>query len=328
MGGSNQASSLSWVELPGAEGCGGAPAIAKAVEERLGRHLLVSPAQADLSIEGRVERSGRPPFWHATVRLRDKYGAVLGIRELQSASDDCGELRASVALAAALMIDPDALLHPPAPPPPLPSPVARQEPPAPVPPRIVIERVEVLIPVVASPTPSWGAEQAASFALGFGVLPSTAVGLRLGITVSPPRAWSIEAFGGVWSNQILFAEAGAQVRFSLPYVGLALCPLRVGRSAHARVTVCAGGEVGFLESASQGFVGARTELDPTLSVVTPARLVFPIVGGVAARIGGELGLALIRNQFVYEGPTPSTHVVSSPPLATAAVEAGLSVLFP
>ena len=60
-------SSLSWVELAGAEGCGGAPAVAQEVERRLGRHALVSPAQADLSVEGYAERRGNPPRFHAVI---------------------------------------------------------------------------------------------------------------------------------------------------------------------------------------------------------------------------------------------------------------------
>src|SRR5450432_558737 len=79
---SHRTSALSWVELPGAEGCGGAPAIAKAVEDRLGRHAIVSPAEADLSIEARADRSGHPLLWHAVVVLRRADGEILGIREL------------------------------------------------------------------------------------------------------------------------------------------------------------------------------------------------------------------------------------------------------
>jgi hypothetical protein len=73
----DQTSSLSWVELPGAEACGGAAALAKPVEQRLGRAALVSPAQADLSIEGRAEREG------------DHFRAVLVLAEIE-VYGECG----------------------------------------------------------------------------------------------------------------------------------------------------------------------------------------------------------------------------------------------
>jgi hypothetical protein len=325
---SSRTSSLSWVELPGAEGCGGAPAIARAVEERLGRHVLVSPAQADLSIEARAERSGHPPLWHAVVLLRDQDGAVLGSRELGSATDDCSELRASVALAAALMIDPDAALRPRDPPaPPLPpSPPAPLAPPPPAPPTIIIQRVEVAVPAVAALP--WRAEPSASLALGFGVLPSPAVGLRMGVAVAPPRVWVFEAFGGVWADQTALAEQRAQVRFSLPYVGLTVCPLRLGGDGRPTLSICSGAELGFLGGASQGFTATRSSLDPTLHLVAPARLSFPVVGGVALRAGGELGVALVRNRFVYEDAMRTTQVISDMPLVTAECDLGLSISLP
>ena len=58
-GGEVTRASLSWVRLPGAEGCIAAPALAEAVERRLG-HPVFSPApSATLSVEGWVEPS--PP---------------------------------------------------------------------------------------------------------------------------------------------------------------------------------------------------------------------------------------------------------------------------
>jgi hypothetical protein len=331
----HRTSSLSWVELPGAEGCGGAPAVARAEEDRLGRHALVSPAQADLSIEARVERSGRPPHWHAVMVLRDRDGTVLGGRELGSAAADCAELRASAALAAALMIDPDAALRPdpPAAPPPDPPPVV-PAPPAPVPPlealasppQVIVERVPPG-PVVEAPS-SWGVTPTAGFALGFGVLPATAAGVRLGITVSPPHFWDLALFGGVWAAQTVHAERGAQIRFSLPWAGLAVCPVHLGRRGRPSLSVCVGPEVGFLESEPQDFMSARSSVEPAVSVVAPARIEVPLVGGLGLNLGGELAVYLLRDQFVYEDPVTTTHVVASHPLVTASCDVGLSLSLP
>ena len=97
----------------------------------------MSPAHADLSIEGRAERVGTG--LRAVLVLRDGSGAQLGVRELESDATDCTELRENAALAIALMIDPDAVLRPP----PAPSTPATVTPPAP---EVVIERVEVPAP--------------------------------------------------------------------------------------------------------------------------------------------------------------------------------------
>jgi hypothetical protein len=327
---------LSWVELPGAESCGGAPVMARAIEKRLGRAAIVSPAQADLSIEARAERSGRPPLWHAVLVLRDADGKVLGTRELNSAADDCEELRSAVVVTAALMIDPDAPLHgrqPPSldPPAPLPA-VAPQAPetrPAPAP-QVIVERVEVPVPMpVPAPPQAWRVEPSASFSVGFGVLPSVAVGVRGGVIVTPPQMWALEAFGVAWGNQTAPAEQGAQVRFSVTEAGLAVCPIHLGREPRPTLSVCGGAEAVFFESESLGFEASKSSLSPSVRAVIPGGLSFPLLKGVAVRVGGELGLALSRNQFVYyQDGSQTAHVVSGSPLVMAECDTGLSVSLP
>jgi len=328
---SHRTSALSWVELPGAEGCGGAPAIAKAVEDRLGRHAIVSPAEADLSIEARADRSGHPLLWHAVVVLRRADGEILGIRELGSAADDCSELRSAVALATALMIDPDAALaardsaapeSPLAPPPPAP-------PAAPPATQIIYQRVEVPVPVVTpSPPGGWLVEPSAAFALGFGLLPSIAAGVRVGVSVAPPRVWAFEASGGAWGNQTAPAAQGALVRFSMADAGLAVCPLRLGERGRPSLSACAGAEVAFLQSESQGFVAPRSSLDPALNLVALGHLSLPVAAGISVRAGGGIGLAVLRDRFVYEDAMKATQIVSAAPLVTAECDMGLSVSLP
>src|SRR5690348_567896 len=63
-------SSLSWVRLPGAEGCVATQTLARAAEDRLGRSVFVSAAQADVSVEGRIEPK-RGGGFHAVLTLRD-----------------------------------------------------------------------------------------------------------------------------------------------------------------------------------------------------------------------------------------------------------------
>ena len=75
-------SSLSWLRMPGAEGCVTTQALARAVEERLGRSAFVSAAQADLSVEGSV--APRPRGYRAQITVRDAKGESLINRALQA----------------------------------------------------------------------------------------------------------------------------------------------------------------------------------------------------------------------------------------------------
>ena len=60
-------SSLSWVRLEGADQCIGAQELARRVEERVGRRVFVSASQAELSLEGHVERQLRWVYFAAAA---------------------------------------------------------------------------------------------------------------------------------------------------------------------------------------------------------------------------------------------------------------------
>src|SRR5690606_16218881 len=83
-------SSLSWVRMPGAEGCASSAALARAVEERLARRVFVSAADADLAVEGRAERT--QAGWRAVLSVTQADGTVLGERTLESAEPECEAL--------------------------------------------------------------------------------------------------------------------------------------------------------------------------------------------------------------------------------------------
>src|SRR5580692_3933573 len=105
-----RSSSLSWVRLAGAEACVGLRDVARAVEKRLGRPVFVAPTRADVAVEGRIERARPSGGWRAVITVSDERGAVRGTRELRTDAADCRALDDSIALALALMIDPDASL--------------------------------------------------------------------------------------------------------------------------------------------------------------------------------------------------------------------------
>jgi len=305
-------SSLSWVQLPGAEACGGAAAIAKAVEERLGRAALVSPAQAELSIEGRAERNGE--HFRAVLVLRDSAGVQLGMRELESDGADCSELRENVALAVALMIDPDAVLHPP----------PQHLPPPPPPPRVVVQRVEV--PVVVEPPAPWQVQPAVSAVIGGGFMPGGSVGALVSTTLFPPRFWPVEIYGGVWAAESVAAAAGASTRFTSAFGGLGLCPLHV-RRGDLSFQSCAASQVGVVDSEPTGFATAQGGSLPTLHLVVDAHLSLVVAGGVSARAGGGLAVALLRTQFVFDN-SDGTQALFNAPLLAATADLGLAVSLP
>ena len=174
-------SSLSWVRLPGAEACVATQALARAVEERLGREVFVSAAQADVSVEGRIEpkRGG----WHAVLTLRDAKGALLGTREIDRPEPSCDAMTQPLALVIAVMIDPDAAMGKREPP-------KKEEPPPKVETKIVVQREEVLVPVPPPPPPPplLRFEGSAALAGSVGLLPNPGVGLAAVGMIEPRRS--------------------------------------------------------------------------------------------------------------------------------------------
>jgi len=312
---SSRTVSLSWVELPGAEGCGGAPAIAREVEGWLGRHALVSPSQADLSIEGRAEHSVESGRWRALVELRDVGGLVLGTRELTSDAPDCGPLRDAAALAIALMIDPDAALHPVALTP-------RAQPP------IVLTRTETVPPAPrATPIP-WKVASSLEAVLGFGVLPAPAAGVQVGLSVKAPRAWAVELFGRDYVSQRRFAAAGASVHLASTSGGAAICALHLESSRGLAFDLCAGGELAAVESDSEGFSVGQSNTVLVFRLLASSHISVPLGGPFAVRVGGELGIALVRDDFVYYEAAGAPRDLFDPGLVAAHADLGLLLSVP
>ena len=94
---------------PEAEVCFSTRALAQAVDERLGRRVVVSASDAELSVEASVVAVAEPPGWRATVVLRDVAGRSLGSREIGSDGPSCEALRAPLAVVIAVLVDPSQL---------------------------------------------------------------------------------------------------------------------------------------------------------------------------------------------------------------------------
>ena len=315
-------SSLSWVELPGAESCGGAVLVARLVEERLGRHALVAPSQASLSIEGRVEHSDMSPHWRAVVAVRDLGGQVLGSREIASDSSTCGELRESVVLAVALMIDPNVMNGPAAPmaAPRAPVPTMRAAAPdAPCPPAVS----------KAQEPGRWRVEADAGPELAYGVLPSPAFGISADLTVALPGLWHARASAAALSPQTLSIGGGASAQLTAAYGGLFVCPTAIEDARGRSLELCGGAMLGSLGATGTGFSGNSTS-DTTLFVdlVGEASWVLPIAGPLAARLGATIGAAPIRNRVMYDDSTRSRQSAYVAPLVNAMADVGVALTLP
>ena len=191
---------LSWVRLDGAEACMTAPALAAAVEARLGRAVFASPAEAELTVEGRAERVGAG--WRAVLRVSERGGGLLGEREVRSAADSCEELDRTVVVALSLMIDPLA-------------PVEAAPPPPPPPP----------------PPPRWGVEVDGALFVGAGLVPGVGVGGLSAVYVTPPGWVPLWVHGALVPYATVEGTVAAQVLRA--EAGLGVCPLDVGPTAVA-----------------------------------------------------------------------------------------------
>ena len=294
-------SSLSWVRLPGAEGCVATQALARAVEERLAREVFVSAARADVSVEGRVQAK-RGGGWHAVVTLRDAKGALLGTRDVDRPEPSCDAMTAPLALVVAVMIDPDAAIgRKPDPVPPKPD--APPSAPAP-PPTVIVQREQVFVPVPvpARPDdepPAFRFEGSAAMTGALGFLPNPAVGLAAVGLLEPRKAIPFIGFGGYWFDQTARAETGAASAFSVFLLGSGFCPLwHHGKGGH--LYACAVGQLGLLRSHPTGFTPPRPDdshivwnggldLRATILVVKP----------FVVRMGAQAVIPILRDRFNY-----------------------------
>ncbi|WP_437731250.1 hypothetical protein [Sorangium sp. So ce1335] len=351
-----QTASLSWVRLAGAEACVGARALAQAVEARLGRAALVSAARAELTIEGRVEPGGSGG-WRAVLAVADADGAVLGTREITTASPRCRALDEELALAIALMIDPSAKLSPGAPPaaaapappaaaapappaaaaPALPAAAAPAPPAAAAPappaaaapapaPQVIVQRILIPVPPPAPPPPApWRVEVGAGPLFGLGLLPSPGVAAALRARLTPPRFFSFEVGGAVWfPNE---ATTGASsTRFTWGEGFVSACPVSLG--SETRLSACAGVRLGALRVGGLGFRVDRSDERLTAGGALDVRLTRRLAGPLT--VGGGLGLIVpfVRDTFYYiDAQDQDREVFQMAPLAGAA-DVLLGVEFP
>ncbi len=303
-------SSLSWVRLEGAEACIGTQELAQAVEDRLARKVFVSASEADVSVEGHVERARGK--WHAVITIRDSNGELLGTRELDSAEKECSALSDPLVFVVSVLIDPEAES-------PVEKPKEAQPPPVPPPAppaRVIVRKERVLVPVAPKKDP-WRLEAGAGVAVGAGLLPGTSLGLSTTIIVEPPSFWGILIGGTYWFQRSVRAEQNASSDSSLAYASVGLCPARFGAD-RVSYRLCAGLSLGSLRSRGVEFDLVENDEKLAAYVTVPNRLGVRIAGPLAATAGVTLLVPLVRTELTYRDAAGVSHTLFDPsPIAVS-----------
>jgi hypothetical protein len=330
-----RSSSMCWVRLPGAEACIGARDLARGVETRLGRPVFVSAASAELSIEGRIERTADAPGYRAFLSIADEAGVVLGTREIAGERADCRALDDQLALVIAVMIDPDAALRAPPHDPPAPRPAVEPPPPSAPPPapRAPTERAPAPLPSPAPRPPPraepWRGGLGIGAALGLGLVPNPGVGAELRGRVISPFRWSLDLGAAVWGSARIAADSRGG-SFALSYGFLSLCPPGI-RTASTWLRGCAALQAGAIRGSGFGYDRNLVSERAVVNVGAEARLTHRLHGALV----GEIGLALIvptrRDPFtsdeIIAGSSVSTQVFRMSAIA-GSLGAGLGFELP
>ena len=304
-----RASSLSWVRLAGAESCPGGPELARAVEERLGRSVFVSTARAELTVEGRAERTTEPAGWRAVLVVSDASGERLGERVVDSRAERCDELARLAAVAIAIMVDP--LTAP-----------AERGPERPPPEREVVvvhDRV-----VVREPAPRWQIGIEGALVGAVGVLPNAAVGGLGTLIVRPPRFVPLLLEGVLlpWSPR----QTGyGEVDFLHAHGSALICPL-APEGRRLGLFACAGlgaGAVVITDSAPAGLSGERLVVHAQLAV----RGHFRIVGPLQARAGLHLLVPFRHDDLRGTDRDGTAHRLAPASPVSALLTLGLGLAF-
>jgi hypothetical protein len=248
---SGRTSALSWVRQPGAEGCIGAPALAAAVEERLRRRVFVPPSDAEVSVEGSIAPVAGKRAFHATFRVADREGRVLGTRELEKPAATCELLADDLAFVVSVLIDPEAALGGAPAPEPAPEPVPAPAPAGPEPLPPPNER-----PSPETPPRPWRWLAGVDFGGAGGLVPDVGWVVGAGAIVTPPRWPGLRLRGSSFLPSSHPIENGARADVSLVMGELGVCPLEL-RSAPFGATACLGGLLGELSARGQGFSDSR-----------------------------------------------------------------------
>jgi hypothetical protein len=306
---------LVWTRSEGAEACPDARSIEEALQKALGPISFVPRDKAELVIEAAVRKRDT---LRADLTLRDATMRLQGERSLESDDATCGELVKSVALVAAVMIDPEtaanggaeiappAVEPEPATTPPVTEPAAS---PAPAesaaPPRT--PRSTVLAPVAAVAT---------------GMLPTVATGFGIDVWYRAQRHAMFGVGLRYWGSQsVEIAGRSAGGDFQLIDSIVSFCPVRAEWNA-LELVGCGQLDLGLL--LAKGFGGTATGVArrPLVAPGAQVRIAYAWADRFELAASGAVEVPFRRDEFQYQRPDRSIALFEQSPVS-ARFEIGL-----
>jgi hypothetical protein len=306
------------------EGCGGAPALTRAVEGRLRRSVFVENGDAaDITISI-TSASANGASWRALIIEADRAGAELGRRDVPLPAADCPKALDTLAVVLAIMLGstrtttepphrPSAAVPPPPPPPPPPSAAKGQVvPPPPRPP----------------PPLRWMASPLVGIAAGTGILPRLAWAIEAGVVVHPPvRRLSLLGRAAYWPPQTTGTRPPADAS---RVGGAVLGCFELFRNGALGLDTCGGADVSRLGTRSVDLTRA-SESSLLVAVLGEARLGYRLTvhGNVALEpvIAAQISALLRRDRFTYRDGTGRELTLLEPAPAAFQASFGVAVHF-
>lgn len=281
------------MRLEGAESCVATQPLARAVEQRLGRSVFVSASEAELSVEGRVEKKNKS--WRAHFDVRDAQGKLLGKRDLESSAASCDSLTGPLALAIAITIDPDAAMGggTKADPTPPPNTTVGSDPGS-----III----ITEPASSKPQPKkkelWRLETGAGFVLAPGLLPGVGFGIEATSLLTTPLA-PIAGFADVtylFENERKITQ-DTSLRVSHVRGSAGICPLQIADDRFVG-SLCAGGALGVLLARTIGpQADGKTNANITLDFAFGARGGIRVLGPIVVGAQTQFVVPILREKL-------------------------------
>jgi hypothetical protein len=171
----------------------------------------------------------------------------------------------------------------------------------------------------------WNAQVGTGIRISSGLLPSVPLGAVLWASLAPTRSWGLEGYVAAWTPETSPAPRGALGQFTLAIGGASGCATLFGRPRETSLAVCAGVEAGALHVTGRGFDAIEDSTVPTLDVVSRSLLMLPLGGPFLARLGGLLGVPLLRQQFSYVDASGASQALYRRPVAAGSAEVSLAV---
>ena len=299
-----RSSSLSWARLEGAEACMGSAALARAIEAALGRAVFVSASEAELAVEGRVERTATG--FRAVFHVTDAEGHDLGERVLESEAQDCAELDRLAVTTLALTIDPL---------------IARRE----IDREIVVEeRIVREVEERVVQGPRWRVEIDGALAGVLGLLPAPTIGGLLTVTLEPPGFVPISLEGALIPFSRAEPSAG-HADFLHLHAGLSICPLAV-EGERLALHACAGADAGAVL-----VIGGTLSVPERERLIGQAHLVvrgyWRVAEPLVLRIGLHLLVPFRHDAFRYLDGMGALQAFYSPDPIAGLLDLGLGLRF-